>query len=340
VNQTVVCPDERARGGSLCPALTANRFPGDSLLPAIILDGNKIRDSIQAELSQQVTDLKRRGVTPGLAAVLVGENPASQIYVRSKVQASEALGLYSQKIEPPKTSTTQELLELVHNLNHDDRIDGILIQLPLPPQVDSRRVLEAVNPAKDVDGFHPVNLGNLVAGRPGFVPCTPAGILEILKRSKIPLIGARAVVIGRSDIVGKPVALLLLHEHATVTICHSRTRDLAAVAREADILVAAIGKPAFVTAEFIKQGATVIDVGINRLTTEEEVRTIFHDPTARLATLAKRGSVLVGDVQPEDARSMAGAFTPVPGGVGPLTVIMLMSNTIKAARQRKAVASG
>ncbi len=308
-------------------------------MSAIILDGNKIRNEIQAELAQQIADLKRRGVTPGLAAVLVGDNPASQIYVRSKVQTSEALGLYSQKIEPSRNSTTEELLELVHNLNHDDRIDGILIQLPLPPQVDARRVLGAVDLAKDVDGFHPVNLGNLVAGRPGFVPCTPAGILEILKRSKIPLIGAQAVVIGRSDIVGKPVALLLLHEHATVTICHSRTRDLATVARQADVLVAAIGKPAFVTAEFIKPGATVIDVGINRLTTEEEVRRFFHDPAPRLETLARRGSVLVGDVQPEDARSIAGAFTPVPGGVGPLTVIMLMSNTIKAARQRKAVVS-
>jgi methylenetetrahydrofolate dehydrogenase (NADP+)/methenyltetrahydrofolate cyclohydrolase len=197
----------------------------------------------------------------------------------------------------------------------------------------------AVDPAKDVDGFHPVNIGNLVAGRAGFVPCTPAGILEILKRSKIPLKGARAVVIGRSDIVGKPVAMLLLREHATVTICHSRTRDLPAVAREADILVAAMGKAAFVTADFIKPGATVIDVGINRLTTEEEVRRIFHDPTAPLATLQKRGSVLVGDVQPEDARAIAGAFTPVPGGVGPLTIVMLMSNTIQAARLRRGIKS-
>ena len=190
-----------------------------------------------------------------------------------------------------------------------------------------------------MDGFHPVNVGNLVAGRTGFVPCTPAGIMEILKRSKIPLKGARAVVIGRSDIVGKPVAMLLLHEHATVTICHSRTRDLPAVAREADILVAAMGKPAFVTADFIKPGATVIDVGINRLTTEEEVRKIFHDPTGPLATLQKRGSVLVGDVQPEDARAIAGAFTPVPGGVGPLTIVMLMSNTIQAARLRRGIQS-
>ena len=308
-------------------------------MAATILDGNKIRDEIQSELLQQIADLKRGGITPGLAAVLVGENPASQIYVRSKVKTCEALGIYSEKIERSKDSTTGELLELVNHLNRNNAIDGILVQLPLPPQVDTKRVLMAVDPAKDVDGFHPVNVGNLVAGRTGFVPCTPAGILEILKRSKIPLKGARAVVIGRSDIVGKPVAMLLLHEHCTVMICHSRTRDLPAVAREGDILVAAMGKPAFVTADFIKPGATVIDVGINRLTTEEEVRKIFHDPTGPLATLAKRGSVLVGDVQPEDARAIAGAFTPVPGGVGPLTIVMLMSNTIQAARMRRAVAS-
>ncbi len=304
-------------------------------MAANILDGNKIRDEIQSELVQQITELKSVGIRPGLAAVLVGENPASQIYVRSKVKMCESLGLYSEKIERSKDSTTEELLKVVDDLNHNDLIDGILVQLPLPPQVDTKRVLMAVDPAKDVDGFHPVNVGNLVAGRTGFVPCTPAGILEILKRSKIPLKGAQAVVIGRSDIVGKPVAMLLLHEHATVTICHSRTRDLPAVARGADILVAAMGRPAFVTGDFIKPGATVIDVGINRLTTEEEVRKVFHDTAAPLATLAKRGAVLVGDVQPEDARAIAGAFTPVPGGVGPLTIVMLMSNTIKAARLRR-----
>ncbi|MGO8790596.1 MAG: bifunctional 5,10-methylenetetrahydrofolate dehydrogenase/5,10-methenyltetrahydrofolate cyclohydrolase [Terriglobia bacterium] len=300
-----------------------------------ILNGNKFRDEIQAELLQKVADLKRVGVTPGLAAVLVGEDPGSQIYVRNKVKACEALGLYSEKIVRSKDSTTEELLHLVNDLNLNDRIDGILVQLPLPPQVDTKCILMAVDPAKDVDGFHPINVGNLVAGRAGFVPCTPAGIMEILKRSKIPIKGARAVVIGRSDTVGKPVAMLLLHDHATVTICHSRTRDLPAVAREADILVAAIGKPAFVTGDFIKPCATVIDVGMNRLSTAEEVRRLFHDPTAALATLERRGEVLVGDVQPEDAREVAGAFTPVPGGVGLLTIIMLMSNTIQAARLRR-----
>ena len=305
-------------------------------MAATILNGSKFRDEIQAELLQQIADLKRGGVTPGLAAVLVGEDPGSQIYVRNKVKACEALGIFSRKIERSKASTTEELLELVGQLNCDDAIDGILVQLPLPSQVDTKRVLMAVDPAKDVDGFHPINVGNLVAGRTGFVPCTPAGILEILKRSKIPLKGARAVVIGRSDIVGKPVAMLLLHEHATVTICHSRTRDLPAVAREADILVAAIGKPNFVTGEFIKPGATVIDVGMNRLSTEAEVRKLFHDPAGPLATLQRRGEVLTGDVQPEDARAIAGALTPVPGGVGLLTIIMLMSNTIRAARMRRA----
>ena len=304
-------------------------------MAARILDGVKIRDEIKQELGEQIRELKAAGVTPGLAAVLVGQDPASQIYVRSKVKTCESLGLYSEKIEWPADTTTERLLELVNDLNSRDDIDGILVQLPLPPQVDSKRVLEAVSPAKDVDGFHPVSIGNLVRGRPGLVPCTPAGIIEILRRSGIAMKGARAVVIGRSDIVGKPVAMLLLHNHATVTICHSRTQDLPTVAREGDILVAAMGRPAFVTGEFIKPGATVIDVGINRLTTEEEVRRIFHDPTAALEKLKAKGSVLVGDVQPEDALEKAGAFTPVPGGVGPLTIAMLMSNTVQAAKLRR-----
>ena len=302
---------------------------------ARLLDGNKIRDQIKAELTEQIRDLKAAGVTPGLAAVLVGENPASQIYVRSKVKTTEALGLYGEKIEWPATTSTEQLLDLVARLNAREEIDGILVQLPLPPQVDANRVLEAVDPEKDVDGLHPVNIGNLVSGRPGLVPCTPAGIIEILVRTSIPINGARAVVVGRSDMVGKPVAMLLLHHHATVTICHSKTRDLAAVAREADILVAAMGKAAFVTEDFIKPGAAVIDVGINRLTMPEEVRRIFHDPDGPLGELEAKGSVLVGDVQPEDVREKAGAYTPVPGGVGPLTIAMLMANTVKAARLRR-----
>ena len=305
-------------------------------MSATTLDGLKIRDEIQAELAGEITALKARGITPGLAAVLVGENPASQIYVRSKVKACESLGLYSEKIERPATMTTDELLALVDSLNRRDEIDGILVQLPLPSQIDTRRILEAVNPAKDVDGFHPTNVGRLVAGRPNLVPCTPAGIMEMLRRYQIPISGARAVVVGRSDIVGKPMALLLLHQHATVTICHSRTRDLPAVAREADILVAAMGRPAFVTGDFIRPGATVIDVGMNRLASADEVRRAFHDTAQPLRKLESKGSVLVGDVQPEDAREQAGAYTPVPGGVGPLTIAMLMSNTVRAARLRRA----
>ena len=306
-------------------------------MSARILDGNKIRDEILQNLRKEIQELKQAGVVPGLAAVLVGDNPASQIYVRSKVKTCESLGLFSEKIEPPATSSTQELLDLVDSLNHRDEIDGILIQLPLPAQVDSKKVLEAVDPAKDVDGFHPVNIGYLVSGRPGLVPCTPAGVIEIIKRSGVEIKGARAVVVGRSDIVGKPMAMLLMHNHATITICHSRTRDLPGVAREGDILVAAMGKAAYVTGDFIKPGAVVIDVGQNVLKTEEEVRRVFHDPTQALQKLAAKGQVLVGDVQPEDALEKAGAYTPVPGGVGPLTITMLMVNTVQAAKARRGV---
>ena len=304
-------------------------------MSAKILDGIKLRDQIKQELLEQINDLKTIGITPGLAAVLVGTNAASQIYVRSKVKTCASLGLFSEKEELPAETTTEEVLRLIAKLNQREDIDGILVQLPLPPKVDTKRVLLAVSPSKDVDGFHPLNVGNLVSGRPGLVPCTPAGVIEILLRSKIPIQGARAVVVGRSDIVGKPVAMLLLHNHATVTICHSRTRDLPAVAREADILVAAIGKPGFVTAEFIKPGATVIDVGINRLTTPEEIRKIYHHPEEALKELEHRGQVLVGDVQPEDVQELASAYTPVPGGVGPLTIAMLMVNTVQAARLRR-----
>ena len=304
-------------------------------MTARLLDGNKIRDEIKAELADQIRDLKSAGITPGLAAVLVGENPASQLYVRSKVKTCESLGLYSEKIELPADTSQEKLLQLVDTLNRRDEIDGILVQLPLPSQIDSKVILAAVDPAKDVDGFHPFNVGLLVSGRPGLVPCTPAGIIEILVRSQIPMKGARAVVIGRSDIVGKPVAMLLLHNHATVTICHSRTRDLPGVAREADILVAAMGKAAFVTADFLTPGVTVIDVGQNVLKTPEEVQRVFHDPRGPLEQLKAKGSVLVGDVQPEDMREKSGAYTPVPGGVGPLTIAMLMANTVQAARLRR-----
>ena len=304
-------------------------------MAARILDGNQIREQIKAELAGEIRELKAAGITPGLAAVLVGTNPASQIYVRNKVKTSAALGLFGEKIDLPASTSTGELLDVVDRLNAREEIDGILIQLPLPPQVDSKKVLSAVDPAKDVDGLHPLNVGRLVSGDFRLVPCTPAGVIEILKRSAIPIRGSRAVVIGRSDIVGKPVALLLMHEHSTVTVCHSKTRDLPQVAQEGDILIAAMGRPAFVTGEFIRPGATVIDVGINRLTTEEEVRRVFHDPAGPLRQLAEKGQVLVGDVQPEDVKERAGAYTPVPGGVGPLTIAMLMANTVRAAKMRR-----
>ncbi len=304
-------------------------------MSARVLNGTQIADAIKEELKQEIAALKSRGVTPGLAAVLVGENPASQIYVRNKVRACESLGLYSERIELPAETSTAELLKLIADLNAKDCVDGILVQLPLPPHIDAKKVLPAIDPMKDVDGLHPVNAGKLMSGRPGMIPCTPAGVIQILERSQIPIRGARAVVVGRSDMVGKPMAMLLLHQNATVTICHSQTRDLPAVTREADILVAAIGKPALITKDFIKPGATVIDVGTSRLTRAEEVQAIFHEPSAPLERLQAKGFILMGDVQPEDVKEVAGAYTPVPGGVGPLTIAMLMSNTVRAARLRR-----
>ena len=305
-------------------------------MPARVLSGTRIRDQILAELQEGVGELTARGVRPGLAAVLAGENPASKIYVRNKIQACDQLGIYSETITPPQEVTTEELVEIVNDLNSRDDIDGILVQLPLPPQVDSGKVLQAVSPRKDVDGFHPVNVGALVTQQPGLVPCTPTGLIEILKRSDIPIARRRAVVIGRSNIVGKPAALLLLHEHATVTVCHSRTADLPAVAREADILIAAIGRPAMVTRDFIKPGATVLDVGTNRITDAAEAERILAGLPKRLEKFREKRSALVGDVHPADVAEVAGAYTPVPGGVGPLTIAMLMVNTVKAARQRRA----
>ena len=304
-------------------------------MTARILDGLKIRDEIFAELKNEVRALASAGVQPGLAAVLVGENPASQLYVKSKIAACEQLGLASFLHTPPATVTTQDMLALVDGLNRDNKVDGILIQLPLPPQVDTKRVLEAVDPAKDVDGFHPVSLGRLVSGRPGLVACTPAGCMEILRRSNIPIEGANAVVLGRSDIVGKPMALLLMHANATVTICHSKTRDLPDAVRRADILVAAMGKAGFVEAAWIKPEAAVVDVGTNTIKNPVGAERLLRNFPARLEKFRAKGSVLVGDVHP-DAVNVAGALTPVPGGVGPMTITMLMSNTVKAARLRRA----
>lgn len=304
-------------------------------MTARILDGLKIRDEIFAELKDEVRLLTAAGVQPGLAAVLVGENPASQIYVKSKIAACDQLGLASALLTPPASVSTLELLAVVEDLNRDNNVDGILVQLPLPPQVDTKRVLEAVDPAKDVDGFHPVSLGRLVSGRPGLVACTPAGCMEILRRSNIPIEGANAVVLGRSDIVGKPMALLLMHANATVTICHSKTRDLPDIVRRADIVVAAMGKAGFVQADWIKNGAMVIDVGTNTIKDPAEAERLLRNFPARLEKFRAKGSVLVGDVHP-DAVNTAGALTPVPGGVGPMTITMLMSNTVKAGRLRRA----
>jgi len=281
-------------------------------MSAAILDGKWVRDQIFLDLRPRLSRLRR---PPGLAVVLVGNDPGSEIYVRNKVKACADLGIYSEKMTPPATIATTDLLAIIQALNERPEIDGILVQTPLPPQIDRRRVLAGISPDKDVDGFHPMNVGNLVANIPAPRACTPAGIMEMLRRYQIPVAGKQAVVIGRSDIVGKPMALLLLHANATVTVCHSKTTDLVAEARRADILVAAMGRPKFVTSEFIKPGATVIDVGMNRI--------------------APGKGGLSGDVDPAAAAQLASAYTPVPGGVGPLTIAMLMSNTVDAAERHQ-----
>jgi methylenetetrahydrofolate dehydrogenase (NADP+)/methenyltetrahydrofolate cyclohydrolase len=301
------------------------------------LDGTAISDQIKTDIAGEVAALALQGIRPGLAAVLVGHVPASEIYVRSKVRTCAELGIYSDLITPPDSVTTEEMLALVAQLNARDDIDGILLQLPLPPQVNAKRLLEAVAPEKDVDGFHPVNVGRLQTGQPALAPCTPLGIIEILKRSRLPIAGQHAVVLGRSDIVGKPAAILLLAENATVTVCHSRTRDLPAYCRQADILVAAIGRPAFVTPEMVKPGAVLVDVGINRITDRAEFDRIFAgapDLTRREEGFVLKGSAIVGDIAPA-AFAASGAYTPVPGGVGKLTIAMLMSNTVRAAKLRR-----
>src|SRR5246500_1149570 len=303
-------------------------------MPATILDGSKIAQDIRSEVAAEVKTMISAGVRPGLAVILVGHNPASEIYVRGKVKASEEVGIYSEKLTPPESATTAELLAVVEDLNRRDDVDGILVQLPLPSQVDAKRVLMAVDPAKDVDGFHPVNVGFLSTQRPGLVPCTPAGIMEILRRSGIEVAGQEAVVVGRSDIVGKPTAMLLINGNATVTVCHSKTRDLPGVCRRADILVAAIGRAGMITRDFVKPGATVIDVGMNQVTDRAEFERLFAGNAKREETFRTKGSTLVGDVHPEVAE-VGGAITPVPGGVGPLTIAMLMSNTVKAAKLRR-----
>jgi methylenetetrahydrofolate dehydrogenase (NADP+) / methenyltetrahydrofolate cyclohydrolase len=307
-------------------------------MSARILDGRKIGNDIREEVAGEVSAMAGAGIRPGLAVVLAGHNPASEIYVRGKRKACEEIGIYSEQITPPETASTSDLLALVADLNRRDEIDGILVQLPLPEQVDAKKVLLAVDPAKDVDGFHPVNVGFLSTQRPGLVPCTPAGVMEILKRSNIPVSEQEAVVVGRSDIVGKPAAMLLLNANATVTVCHSKTRNLPEVCRRADILVAAIGRAGMITSDYVKPGATVIDVGMNKVSDPAVFQRLFgarlYQNGKREETFLKKGSVLAGDVHPEVAE-VAGALTPVPGGVGPLTIAMLMYNTVKAARMRR-----
>jgi methylenetetrahydrofolate dehydrogenase (NADP+)/methenyltetrahydrofolate cyclohydrolase len=307
-------------------------------MTARILSGKEIAEEIKREVAEEVKNLAAtQRFRPCLAVVRVGEDPASAVYVGSKVKTSEELGMVSEHHHLADDVSHEDLLNLVKDLNNRDDVDGILVQLPLPKQIDEREILEAINPEKDVDGFHPINVGKLSQGQKSLVPCTPAGVIEILKRSGIAVAGEHAVIIGRSNIVGKPMAQLLLQENATVTICHSRTRNLAEIASQGDILVAAIGRAGFVRAEHIKPGATVVDVGINNVSDAEFAKKLFGEEelSKRLNTIAKRGFTIVGDVNPREAKEKAANFTPVPGGVGLLTVAMLMKNTVEAAKIRR-----
>ena len=302
------------------------------------LDGKAVAEAIRGTLKPRIARFREAaGRPPGLGILLAGDDGGSEIYVRNKVRACEGLGIRADLQRLPADAALDEVMAIVARFNAADDVDGVLVQSPLPPGMGAdaeQRVFDAIDPAKDVDGFHPVNVGRLVQNRPALVPGTPSGIIELLERNGIPIEGRRAVVIGRSDIVGKPLATLLLHRHATVTVCHSRTRDLPAVASSADILVAAIGRPGFVTADFVKPGATVIDVGTTRMTDRDRVAALFGADSPRLEVLERRGATVVGDVHPEVA-SIAGALTPVPGGVGPLTIAMLLSSTVRAAEARR-----
>lgn len=304
---------------------------------AELLSGKEFAAAIKEDVANEVAELKKDGIEPCLVVVRVGEDPASEVYVKSKVKTAEELGIVSEHKHLDADISTSELLSVVDELNSRDEVDGILVQLPLPKHINETEVLERIDPDKDVDGFHPMNAGRLSQGHEALVPCTPAGIIDMLKRKGVEMKGANAVVVGRSNIVGKPMALLLLQEHATVTICHSRTKDLADVCSRADILVAAVGVTGIIRAEHIKAGATVVDVGMNSIEDEEAAKDFFGDDELekRLATIRKRGSTLVGDVNAKAAKSKARYFTPVPGGVGLLTVAMLMKNTVTAARLRR-----
>jgi methylenetetrahydrofolate dehydrogenase (NADP+)/methenyltetrahydrofolate cyclohydrolase len=306
-------------------------------MAATVINGTKIAEDIKREVAAEVETLKKRGIQPGLAVVLVGDDAASSAYVNMKAKTCEQLGIYSRKLTIPASVSTEDLLTEVRKLNEDNAIDGILVQLPLPRHVNKHTILEGVDPAKDVDGFHSANMGSLVLGRETLVACTPLGVMDLLRRSNVKIEGANAVVLGRSDDVGKPQALLLMHANATVTICHSKTRNLPEVVRQADILVASIGKTAMVTRDWIKPGAVVVDVGTNKVSDRAEIQRLFGDDPARWKDFEKRGYVWVGDIDECGVKEVASMITPVPGGVGPMTIATLMKNTLKAARKRRAL---
>jgi methylenetetrahydrofolate dehydrogenase (NADP+)/methenyltetrahydrofolate cyclohydrolase len=308
------------------------------MMQATILDGAAVARAMRQKTATAVQALSARGIVPRLEVILLGDDPASRVYVNAKAKASREAGIRSATHPLPATTTGDDLRSLIAALNADDDIDGILLQLPLPPPLEGRSFLDLIDPAKDVDGFHPYNVGLLHQGRPSFAPCTPAGIIALLEVSEVAIAGRHAVVLGRSEIVGKPLAALLLARHATVTTCHSRTRDLPAICRQADILVAAIGKPAMVTRDFIRPGAMVIDVGINRVESAALVERLYPGDAGRREQVAAKGYTLVGDVDFVAVSEVAGAITPVPGGVGPLTIAGLLDNTVAAARRRRGVA--
>ena len=309
-------------------------------MPARILSGKPIADEIKAEVATEAAEIREvHGFSPCLAVVRVGHDPASAVYVESKVKTSKTLGILSEHHHFEADVSHEKIAAVVDELNSRSDVDGILVQLPLPSHVNERDILERIDPEKDVDGFHPVNAGHLMQGHSSIVPCTPAGVIEVLKRSNIDIAGKHAVIVGRSNIVGKPMAMLLLHENATVTVCHSQTKNLSDIASQAGILVAAIGRPGFIRGEHIGEGATVIDVGINNVSDVNVVRELFGDDEIekRLAAVEKRGFTLVGDVNPKEAIERAANFTPVPGGIGLLTVAMLMKNTLEAAKMRRRI---
>lgn len=309
-------------------------------MPATLLSGKPIAAAIKAEVAADVARIRAaNGVSPSLVVVRVGDDPASAVYVGSKVRTAEELGITSQQLHFPADVSQEEIVEAIKHLNFRPDVDGILVQLPLPKHIDERTIIELIDPEKDVDGFHPINAGRLMQGRETLTPCTPAGVIEVLRRSGIEIAGRNAVVVGRSNIVGKPMAILLLKENATVTICHSRTANLADVCSRADILVAAIGRAGYIRSKHIGVGATVIDVGINNVTSPAAAAELFgpEDLVKRLEAIEKRGFTLVGDVNPREAMEKAGYFTPVPGGIGLMTVAMLMKNTLTAAKMRRGV---